>query len=53
MHTSQEVVVRLIGEQFSVKPLVNDVAEIGHGNVLVDADDIVFGGIRWSPLAQP
>ena len=45
MRTSQEVMVRRVGEQFFVEPLVNDVAEIGHRNVLVDA-----GGILWSDM---
>ena len=51
--THFKVVVSQVGEQLSVKPLVNDVAEIGHRDVLIDTDDIVFGAICWSLLAQP
>ena len=45
--------VRRVGQQFSVDTFVNGVADMWHGNVLIDADDLVFGTIRWPPLTQP
>ena len=37
------MVISGVNEQFPIKPFVNDVADIGHWDVLIDKDDIVFG----------